>query len=203
MKHLLSFYPNRDVRQREIVPPERLNSCHAVVIGVGAIGRQVALQLAALGIPSMDLFDPDIVAVENLAPQGYWPADLGQSKVQATAQLCWHIHPELQLQTQIERFRRSSVRDLHWTAEKQIAVFCCVDTIDARKLIWESLKHCMHFWADGRMAAEVVRVLASSDPPLDTDYASTLFNESEAYTGSCTAKSTHYSASIAAGHLRQ
>jgi sulfur carrier protein ThiS adenylyltransferase len=41
------------------------------VIGVGAIGRQVALQLAALGVPDLSLYDPDTVAVENLAPQGY------------------------------------------------------------------------------------------------------------------------------------
>jgi sulfur carrier protein ThiS adenylyltransferase len=62
---------DRDVRQRSLVPPERLVACHAVVIGVGAIGRQVALQLAALGVPRLTLFDDDTVAVENLAPQGY------------------------------------------------------------------------------------------------------------------------------------
>ena len=44
-------HPDRDIRQRGLVPPERLAACHAVVIGVGAIGRQVALQLAAVGMP--------------------------------------------------------------------------------------------------------------------------------------------------------
>src|SRR6266478_3979455 len=62
---------DRDIRQRSIVPPERLAACHALVIGVGAIGRQVALQLAALGIPLLLLYDHDTVAEENLAPQGY------------------------------------------------------------------------------------------------------------------------------------
>lgn len=39
-------------RQADIVPPERLAACKATVIGVGsAIGRQVALQLTAIGIP--------------------------------------------------------------------------------------------------------------------------------------------------------
>ena len=38
-------------RQRDIVPAERIAECKATVIGVGAIGRQVALQLAAIGIP--------------------------------------------------------------------------------------------------------------------------------------------------------
>src|SRR5688500_4209574 len=84
----------RDARQRELVPPQRLAACHALVVGVGAVGRQVALQLAALGVPRLTLVDHDAVGVENLAAQGYWPADLGRPKVQATAALCRSIHPE-------------------------------------------------------------------------------------------------------------
>src|SRR6476620_8607994 len=78
-------HPNRDVRQREIVPPAALAACHALVVGVGAIGRQVALQLAAIGTAAVDLVDDDVVGEENLAPQGYWPRDLGRPKVDATA----------------------------------------------------------------------------------------------------------------------
>ena len=36
-------------RQQDIVPRERILDCKATVIGVGAIGRQVALQLTAIG----------------------------------------------------------------------------------------------------------------------------------------------------------
>ena len=43
----------RDVRQRDLVPPDGLARCHAVVVGVGSVGRQVALQLAATGVPAM------------------------------------------------------------------------------------------------------------------------------------------------------
>ena len=63
-------HADRDIRQREIVPPEKLAGCHVVVVGVGAIGRQVALQLAAVGVPSLELFDHDTVEVENLAAAG-------------------------------------------------------------------------------------------------------------------------------------
>lgn len=72
---------DRDIRQRDLVPPARLAACHAVIIGVGAVGRQVAMQLAAVGISHMTLIDHDIVGVENLASQAYWPSDLGQLKV--------------------------------------------------------------------------------------------------------------------------
>jgi len=66
-------HPDRDIRQRALVPPERLAACSALVIGVGAIGRQAALQLAAMGMPVMVLYDHDVVAEENLAVQGYRP----------------------------------------------------------------------------------------------------------------------------------
>jgi molybdopterin-synthase adenylyltransferase len=42
-------------------------------------------------------------------------------------------------------------------------------------------------------------VLAVGEPRVDQYYPSTLFDESRAYAGSCTAKSTVYAASIAAG----
>src|SRR5437764_8870441 len=103
---------DRDVRQRSIFPPERLAACHALVIGVGAIGRQVALQLAALGMPRLTLFDDDDVGVENLAPQGYWPEDLGTSKVLSTLALCRRINPESQITAPAERFKRSATKQL-------------------------------------------------------------------------------------------
>src|SRR6266699_1266453 len=83
----------RDLRQRDLVPPEQLAACHALVIGVGAIGRQVALQLAAVGIPLLILYDHDSVAEENLAAQGYRPDQLGLAKVDATALDCQRLHP--------------------------------------------------------------------------------------------------------------
>ena len=89
---------DRDLRQRDIIPPERLAVCRATVVGVGAIGRQVALQLAAMGIPSLQLIDPDVVEAVNLAPQGYLEDDLGRSKVSATADLCQQIHHGLETQ---------------------------------------------------------------------------------------------------------
>jgi hypothetical protein len=191
----------RDLRQRELVPPERLAACHGLVIGVGAIGRQVALQLAATGMPELTLIDHDIVDVVNLAPQGYAPEDLGQSKVAATAAWCRRLNPEILVHTESERFRRSSTRTLCCfdQSERQLVVFSCVDSIETRKLIWESVQQRTAAFFDGRMSAEVVRVLASANPTVDRRYVQTLFSPERAFVGSCTAKSTIYSASIAAG----
>jgi sulfur carrier protein ThiS adenylyltransferase len=191
----------RDIRQRDLVPPEKLSASHVLVIGVGAVGRQLALQLAATGVPRMTLVDDDHVAVENLAPQGYSPGDLGQPKVDATASWCLELQPDLVVETHTERFRRSSTRDLACFDQQnqRLAVFCCVDSIVARQVVWESVRSQASFFADARMAAEVVRVLASDRPALDEHYQSTLFDTHQAYSGACTAKSTIYTASIAAG----
>jgi sulfur carrier protein ThiS adenylyltransferase len=187
----------RDARQRDLVPPARLARCHAVVIGVGSVGRQVALQLAATGVPAMTLYDPDTVAVENLAVQGFWETDVGDPKVHAVANVCHHQLPKMALEARPERFRKSSVRG--WPAQRDHAVFCCVDSIATRKLIWEAVKGSAAFFADGRLAAEVVRVLVSGEPRRDAVYPRSLFAAGEAFVGSCTAKTTIYAASVAAG----
>lgn len=200
MRQATAALAHRDARQCDLVPPQRLAACHALVVGIGAVGRQVALQLAAMGVPAMDLVDHDVVAVENLAPQGYHPADLGQAKVRATGAVCWAINPDLMLDCHVGPFRRSSVRTFPcFCGEQELALFCCVDSIAVRRLVWESARHRLAFFADGRMAAEVIRVLAAGDPVTDDYYATTLFATERAYAGACTAKSTIYTASIAAG----
>jgi sulfur carrier protein ThiS adenylyltransferase len=188
---------DRDIRQRLILPPDRLASTHALVVGVGAVGRQAALQLTAMGVARLSLFDPDTVRVENLACQGYSPADLGRRKVEATADDCKRLNPGVELTVRPERFRRSSARYL--TGPGSAVVFTCVDRIGTRRLVWESCRQGASFFVDGRMSAEVVRVLSVADPVHDASYATTLFAGGEAYAGSCTAKATIYTASIAAG----
>lgn len=118
-------------RQKDIVPAERIDACKATVIGVGAIGRQVALQLTAIGIPWLQVIDFDTVEISNLASQGYSEMELAMSKVKATAKTCLWLDSSLEVQTLAERFRRSM--------DIGNVVFCCVDTIQVRKLIWDAV----------------------------------------------------------------
>lgn len=196
-----SSHPDRDLRQRDLVPPRKLAECHPIIAGVGAIGRQVALQLAAVGTPILDLIDHDTVEEANLAPQAYWPDDIGQTKVSATAGVCRRIHPAILINSWPQRFRRSMGRTFSDLRRKRIrpVVFCCVDSIDTRRMIWETIRPWAGLFVDGRMNAEVIRVLASEQPENDSHYPTTLFAEQEAYAGSCTARSTVYTACIAAG----
>lgn len=79
------------------------------------------------------------------------------------------------------------------------AVFCCVDSITARAAIWRSVSQRCELFVDGRMLGETLRILAVSEVVGADHFASTLFTQAEAQVGRCTARSTLYAASIAAG----
>jgi len=130
-------------RQEAFVPREALALLDVSVIGVGAIGRQVALQLAALGVRRLKLIDFDFVELTNVTTQGYLATDIGSSKVEATAQAVRQIDPTIEVVLLADRFRpEMSVGDV---------VFCCVDSITARAAIWRAVNQRCQCWIDGRM----------------------------------------------------
>jgi molybdopterin-synthase adenylyltransferase len=181
----------RLIRQQGLVPSDRLVGLTATVIGVGAIGRQVALQLAAIGARSIQLIDFDSVDETNITTQGYSASEVGKLKVEATLSAIQQVDADIHVDTINDRFRPR-----HSTGE---AIFCCVDTISARTAIWRSAVASCQFWADGRMLGETMRILCVADDTGRQHYPTTLFQQSEAQQGQCTARSTIYTASIAAG----
>jgi sulfur carrier protein ThiS adenylyltransferase len=182
---------DRFLRQHELVPQEALTGTPVTVIGVGAIGRQVALMLAAIGVRDMTLIDFDQVDETNLTTQSYRHRDIGQPKVLAAKAAALEIDPTITIAAIEDRFKPSQL-------EGQ-AAFCAVDSIGARKTIWRQVGHRVRFWSDGRMQGEVIRMLSVAEFHGREHYPTTLFDPAEAQTGSCTSKSTIYAASIAAG----
>jgi sulfur carrier protein ThiS adenylyltransferase len=179
-------------RQRALVPPERLSATAVTVIGVGAIGRQVALQLAAIGVPRLQLIDFDRVEFTNVTSQGYlWEdAQLQRPKVVATRQMIRRMDPHIETETVEDRYRPDhAVHDV---------VYCCVDSISARAAIWRGEQRRARFFADGRMLGENLRVFAVADGPGRAAYSHSFFPQAEAQSGSCTSRSTIYAAAIAA-----
>jgi molybdopterin-synthase adenylyltransferase len=181
---------NRFAKQEDLVPQAKLTVIGATVIGVGAIGRQVALQLATIGLRRIRLIDFDAVDLSNVTTQGYYRADVGQAKVEATATAIARIDPDIVVEIVCDRFRpKLLLLD---------CVFCCVDSIDTRSAIWRSAREECQFWSDARMPGEVVRILSAVDGAGRQYYSTTLFSGANAQIGSCTAHSTIYAANIAA-----
>jgi hypothetical protein len=204
---------DRDIRQRDIIPREKLETMTAVVIGVGAVGRQIALQLATIGVPRLVLVDPDTVEVENLAAQGFNEEDLGERKVNAVAAACSRLNSSTKIVMHAAKFNPRLPMPFEDTPEGETPelcvsgessasprlFFCCVDTMEARKEIWQWLEF-QKFFIDTRMAAEVARIfcVTADDPYSSEHYPTTLFTDAEAHPASCTSKTTFYCASLCA-----
>ena len=182
---------NRFTRQSDLVPAERLSEVTTTVIGVGAIGRQVAIQLASIGAQRIQLIDFDKVDATNITTQGYRQHETGWTKPFACAEAISQIDPQIEVIRIEDRFR----------TRQQIgnAIFCCVDSIASRSAIWKSVEGKTVFWSDGRTLGEVLRILTATDSKSASHYSTTLFAPSEAQQGTCTSRSTIYAASIAAG----
>jgi len=184
---------SRFSRQESLVPRGELDNMSATVIGVGATGRQVAIQLASLGVRRLQLVDFDVVEPTNITTQGYLETDLGLAKVEATARSIQQIDRQIHLTLVRDRFR-----PLLTVGE---AIFCCVDSITARSAIWRGAGHRCRFWCDGRMLGEVMRILTVADEQGRQHYPTTLFAQAEAQAGTCTARGVIYTAAIAAGFM--
>src|SRR5690606_19179131 len=91
-------------RQTALVPTDRLAGVPVTVVGVGAIGRQVALQLAAVGVRRLQLVDFDLVEATNVTTQGYARRDVGRLKVEATSEAALAIDPSMEVRTVADRF---------------------------------------------------------------------------------------------------
>ena len=187
----LNVKQSRFGRQELLVPGDRLAALKITIVGVGAIGRQVVLQLAAMGVRRMQLIDFDRVETTNVTSQGYRYRDIGKEKVAAAAEAAAEIDPAISIEAIVDRYRPSMAIGR--------VIFCCVDSILSRSAIWRAVCGSCDFWTDGRMLGEVMRILTATDTAERRHYDSTLFDPSQALQGSCTARSTIYAASIAAG----
>jgi len=191
--------PNaRYLRQLDIVPLDKLAQVTASVVGVGAIGRQVALQLAAIGVPRLHLWDFDTVEVHNLAAQGYHDEDIGRRKTAVTLLACMKMNTSVDIHASPSRYRRPEC--------KANVVFCCVDSMSARERIFRSCvtrppigrDHVLLF-LDGRMTVEFLQVMAVYSDETQEYYKDNFFTDEEAFEGRCTARSTIFCANLAAG----
>lgn len=187
---------SRFERQGSLVPLENMADLHVSVLGVGAVGRQVAIQLAGIGVQNICIVDPDTVELSNVTTQAYLRSEVGMPKVEAMASLLRAIEPSISVSAE---FRGATRADC---GKKGGVVFCCVDSIELRRRFFGFSKIApAALWLDGRMLAETLQVFAAHPGNEHSAklYEQTLFSHEEAEEGRCTARVTLYVANITAG----
>lgn len=116
----------RLIRQQDLVPSDRLADLRVTVIGVGAIGRQVALQLTSIGVSSLQLIDPDTVDESNITTQGYAARDVGRLKVDATIDAIGVADPCIRVESindaTVDRWGHLLLRRFHLRENGHLAV---------------------------------------------------------------------------------
>lgn len=141
------------------------------IIGVGAIGSNLALMLARLGCNNIHLYDFDKVEEINVANQNYFINQVGIDKTIATLQNMLQINPELEFELHNTGWEPGTILSGY--------VFLCLDNIDVRRQITEACKNnkyvkaildfrmglddAQHYMADTSNPTAIKRLLETMD----------------------------------------
>jgi molybdopterin/thiamine biosynthesis adenylyltransferase len=100
---------------REIGGPgqQALKAARVLIVGAGGLGSPAALYLAAAGVGTLGLIDPDIAALSNLQRQViYASADIGRLKVEAAAERLAALNPDIAVETRALAITPQNARGL-------------------------------------------------------------------------------------------
>lgn len=120
------------------------------VIGCGAIGSRIALELVRLGIPKFTCYDIDDVSDVNLANQAFNPDQIGTNKAEAIRDIAKEFGCDI--------VAKNELVDIN-TYPHSI-VFLCVDSMETRHMImrrWLSNPSC-YLIIETRMGADEGRI---------------------------------------------
>lgn len=191
----MSVNAERFERQHDLINQKDLSEKKILVVGVGAVGRQVALSLAAMGAKNVTICDMDVVDLSNIATQAYPSSDVGEKKVVSLFKYMKGLDHEKDALFKID--------DEQWNPKKYRdnppdIIFSCVDMMNVRRALFLFAKsHGVDLFIDGRMLAEMGHVFCYRSNNID-EYEKTLFSDEKAIPGRCTARSTLYMANILA-----
>jgi len=170
---------DRSIREKKIL-----------VVGCGAIGRNIIIQAAYIGVRDITIFDHDEIEHHNVPSQGFPLPDVGMSKVSSIKKELNNNLQSIAEPIDIKAYNHKWVP--HYGQYDY--VFLAADCMSARKTIsrfyHKRRKKCVVI--DSRMRGEEARVLITYDRLSRNHYGTTLFSNEEAADGSCTSSTNIY-----------
>jgi molybdopterin/thiamine biosynthesis adenylyltransferase len=100
---------------REIGGPgqQKLKATRVLLVGVGGLGAPAALYLAAAGVGTLGLLDPDAVALSNLQRQVlYAVEDIGRGKALSAGLRLSALNPEIEIEPLARALDAANAADL-------------------------------------------------------------------------------------------
>jgi len=209
------FYSRQDFHlNRELISPQKI-----LVVGCGAIGRNVASMIGRLGPSKIVVIDHDTIDDVNISPQNFLRQHIGHSKCEVVCE---------EIQQQLSEDSETSVISINerWTPalhakDKNLSdittVFCCVDSIETRKTLFEYVfsNTTASYFFDVRIGGFLAQIFSVNfdnlemNPEFDENgntanelecwYQSTLFSPKETASFGCVQPMSNYVANIASG----
>lgn len=171
-------------RQNSVINPGVFNNkgLRIDVIGAGATGSYVVLQLAKMGLFNIHVWDADVVEGHNLPNQLYGVSDIGVPKVEALKKIVKQL-TDVDIETHQEFVTAE-------TQELGEIVFLLTDSMSSRKEIYEN---CLKYnprsqiCIETRLAATQGRIYAfnPTDYLYQEKYEGTLYSDVEAEVSEC------------------
>lgn len=137
------------------------------LVGAGSVGSNAADILARIGVTDITAYDADAIESHNIPPSLYRIDDLGRYKVDALAEI---LRDAVGVSIRAKRVMYGDERPI---ARLKGSVLACVDTMGARKTIWDAAKKnpFVDILVDTRVATQF-RSIFFINPcdPSDIDY---------------------------------
>ncbi len=158
------------------------------IIGVGATGSFVAMELARMGCPVLNIYDFDDVEIHNIPNQYYDTEDLGKLKAEALAEKLKAINPNIIVNVFTKAVLPKADEEHPGIDTMKGYVFLLVDSMKVRKELWAAAKEnkdIIHCW-ESRLGSDQARVYSIDMSIKDfSKYEADFYDDDNAEVSAC------------------
>jgi len=166
------------------------------IVGCGAIGSSVAMQLVRLGANNFYLYDFDKVEIQNVGVSQYNEQDVGLPKVGALTNHMKRINVLIKVQGYMSKFT-------DYRGSKEGILILGLDSMQARKDVVKMLVECPYkpkTVIDGRMGADHYQQYIYNNITM-SQYDKNWYSDDDSDPEPCTRKATSYCSNMSGSFI--